>query len=296
MKHWLSRIVYGALFALPMMFITYALAQASPQPQEGTIKQHSCPECHESFQTAWENGAHGRSTTDPAFRKEWDAQGQPKECLACHVTGYDPETNTWESDGITCTACHGPVTAGHPLSPMAINRAADTCANCHTEAYFEWQISAHRESGVECAACHDPHKTALKEDASQLCASCHPLRSENFAHSAHSQEGLTCADCHLSSTGMQPGQGASALDHSFFVSLQVCNQCHEYQMHDPVAVHEKTLTPPMVELTAAEDTVTAEPKPVGPFGFSTLAGLVGLAFGIVLAPWIERLYRHNRKN
>jgi hypothetical protein len=54
----------------------------------------------------------------------------------------------------------------------------------------------------------------------------------------------------------------------------------------------------MVELTAADnDMVTAEPKPVGPFGFSTLAGLVGLAFGIVIAPWIERLYRHgNRKN
>jgi hypothetical protein len=34
--------------------------------------------------------------------------------------------------------------------------------------------------------------------------------------------------------------------------------------------------------------VTAEPQPTSPFGFAIFAGLIGLAFGIVLAPWLER--------
>jgi hypothetical protein len=32
----------------------------------------------------------------------------------------------------------------------------------------------------------------------------------------------------------------------------------------------------------------AAPQPVSPIGFGLLAGLVGLAAGVVLAPWIER--------
>ena len=32
----------------------------------------------------------------------------------------------------------------------------------------------------------------------------------------------------------------------------------------------------------------ATPQPVSPIGFALLAGLVGLAGGVVLAPWIER--------
>jgi hypothetical protein len=34
--------------------------------------------------------------------------------------------------------------------------------------------------------------------------------------------------------------------------------------------------------------VTTEPTPVSPVGFAVFAGLIGLAFGIVLAPWLER--------
>ena len=45
--------------------------------------------------------------------------------------------------------------------------------------------------------------------------------------------------------------------------------------------------------------VTPEPEPVSPMGFSALAGLIGLAGGMVLAPWLERWYhstvKHNRE-
>jgi hypothetical protein len=45
------------------------------------------------------------------------------------------------------------------------------------------------------------------------------------------------------------------------------------------------------ELTAG----TSEPEPVSPIGFSALAALLGLAGGMVLAPWLERWYARTLK-
>jgi hypothetical protein len=79
-------------------------------------------------------------------------------------------------------------------------------------------------------------------------------------------------------------------DHSFFVSLDACNSCHVSQMHDPVSGHEVEPTEePLDPMISAEaSSVLASPRPVSPLGFALLAGLVGLAAGVVLAPWIER--------
>jgi hypothetical protein len=37
--------------------------------------------------------------------------------------------------------------------------------------------------------------------------------------------------------------------------------------------------------------LTATPMPVSPIGYAGLAALVGLAAGMVLAPWLEKWYR-----
>lgn len=298
MKTTIIRLSYGFLFAIPLMLVTFALAQASNQPQTTPTPGLNCAECHQAFQQAWENGAHGRATLDPVFREAWLAQGQPVECLKCHVTGYNPETNTWASEGITCQACHSPIISDHPLAPMSADRSAKLCGECHTETHFEWQVSAHREQGVDCVACHDPHATDLKvENKTLLCATCHRARSSNFAHSAHSQHGLTCADCHLQKLEQGVGEGKGRVDHSFMVELTTCNSCHSYQMHDPVAVHPERPTPtPVVDSLSAVEAlgVTPEPIPVSPLGFSILSGLVGMAFGVILAPFLERLSRRYR--
>ena len=42
--------------------------------------------------------------------------------------------------------------------------------------------------------------------------------------------------------------------------------------------------------------VTPEPGPVSPVGFAGLAALIGLAAGMVLAPWLERFYQHAVKH
>lgn len=63
-------------------------------------------------------------------------------------------------------------------------------------------------------------------------------------------------------------------------------------MHDPVEVHPEEAVPeiePIDAMTAIEQAaVVSEPKPVSPIGFTTVAGMVGVALGIILAPWLER--------
>jgi predicted CXXCH cytochrome family protein len=295
MRTVISRIVYGTLFAIPLMLLTYAFAEASPLVDEDLQDEISqgqdCKSCHPAFYETWENGSHGQAWDDPAFQKAWQDQGEPVECLVCHVTGYDPTNNTWEADGITCERCHNPVPANHPEEPMPVARSSALCGECHTETNFQWQASVHRQYDLGCETCHDPHGSQLlAEDDAVLCASCHKARSSNFSHTSHSQEGLTCADCHMADLEKQGVMSHGEKDHSFFVSLDACNGCHVYQMHDPVSVHEVEATEePLDPMISAEvSSVLATPSPVNPLGFALLAGLVGLAAGVVLAPWLER--------
>lgn len=295
-RHWMTRLFVGLIFALPMAMLPAALTQADALGvlQESPPAQLACNACHSDFQEAWEKGAHGRATNDPVFKEAWEEQGKPQQCLTCHTTGYDAEQGTWLADGVTCQACHSPVAAKHPEEPMAADRSAKMCGTCHNETFFEWQVSKHREVDLDCVGCHDSHGTTLKaEDASAMCATCHRDRASNFAHTAHSQMGLTCADCHLGQLDGVTGEGHATRDHSFNVRLEACNQCHAYQMHDPVQVHLDEPTPEPPDAMAAVETlsVSAVPEQVSPVGFAVVSGLVGFAAGIVLAPWLERWYR-----
>jgi predicted CXXCH cytochrome family protein len=284
---------YGLLFAIPMMMVTFALAQAADAPQ-GVPETKDCATCHPAFHDSWVVGAHGQALDDPAFKTAWQSAGQPEACLQCHVTGYDTITNTWTADGVTCEACHGEISDNHPMEPMKADRTGKVCGDCHSETYFEWQVSSHGEHELGCVGCHDPHATSLKvEDEDTLCASCHQGRSTNFAHTKHSEQGLSCVDCHLSQSIASGEGGHSKRDHTFFVSLEACTGCHVEQMHDADVHQPEVVAEPPVDAMAAVEAlpVSAEPIPVSPIGFTVLAGLVGIAFGIVITPWIDRARR-----
>ncbi len=294
----IARILTGLAFALPMMLVTAALVRANPEaPTTAEAATGLCVNCHGDSYKSWRNGMHGQATTDTTFTEAWQAQGSPEKCLACHTTGYDPTTGAYKAEGVTCEACHSPIPGNHPDEPMPINRQASACGDCHTETFFEWQVSKHRENNLTCVACHDPHGTQLKEEeSSDLCATCHGERASNFTHTAHSQEGLTCADCHLEPLDTELGDGHATRDHSFGVRLSTCNTCHAYQMHDPSTIHalEPTLTPlPDAMVSVQAMGVTLEPEPASPLGFAALAGLIGFGVGAVLTPWLERWYRRN---
>lgn len=290
------RMLLSLGMALLFGFGAYVVAVAKPDVQTDQEAEKQCRDCHPTLYKSWEHSAHGQALVDPTFQESWIEQGEPQECLICHTTGYDFETNTWENDGITCKVCHSPMEENHPLNPMPTDRSAALCEKCHKQTVFEWKISKHRQTGLDCVDCHGQHSTTLRaEDASALCASCHRERASNFAHSAHSEENLSCPDCHLETLEENPNleRGHIAKDHSFRPILNACNECHSYQMHDPVQVHSEAggedigNNPDQV----VSQGISAEPDPVNPVSFAILSALIGMAVGLLLSPWIQEWYQ-----
>ena len=162
MKKLAFRLILGLCFALPLVMVTTAWAQAGSEPVIPASSDLGCQACHPAFYTSWKHSAHGMATEDPVFVESWQAGGEPFECLICHTTGYDPRTQTWEEDGITCSACHGPLVENHPNEPMPNTSSPELCGSCHTETLFEWQVSKYRQANMECVDCHGQHSTSLK--------------------------------------------------------------------------------------------------------------------------------------
>jgi len=309
----LERFLFALMIALVAAGVTLVIVQAR-QPEQGTAalqpatqgqqETENCAACHPDFQTAWAGGAHSSATNDPIFNQAWVDQGQPGACLVCHVTGYDPGTGTWQQDGVSCSACHNPVPTDHPAEPMPVQDTAELCGQCHSDARFgwqEWQTSTHFQRGMNCTTCHDPHSAALKsvegleaQGPSGLCVNCHRTYNMDFPYSTHSQAGLNCVDCHLRHFGASGDRDVHTMpDHSFTANLSSCTSCHSQEMHaatgGEAAAPETTLTEVVAVPEGSE--VAGEPAPVSPYGFAGLAGLLGLAGGMVLSPWLERLYR-----
>jgi predicted CXXCH cytochrome family protein len=311
----IERFLIAMMFALLAAGITLVVASAqdgdTPHTQTAST---DCAVCHAEFQTTWQSGPHGQAGTDPVFLEDWTKQGKPGACLVCHTTGYDPATATFKENGVTCEACHGPAPTDHPQTAMPVDRTTDLCGRCHSDTRFGWQdwkVSTHYQRGMDCATCHDPHSAALKtvpgprldkkeDDVSALCINCHKEHSMDFPYTSHNQKGISCVDCHVNHIEDTDQTAHTVPDHSFNASLQSCNTCHAQQMHGPtdaLATNQEVSIPvttaPTAEMKLAS--VTPEPDAVSPVGFSVLAGMIGLAGGMVLAPWLERWYRNFAK-
>ncbi len=299
-----QRILIALASALLFAGITLAVASAQDTtPPPAQTDKKNCAECHTDFQMMWENGMHGNATKDPVFVEEWNAQGNPSACLSCHVTGYDEKTGTWIADGVTCAVCHTDTGGDHPNTAMAINNTPTACGTCHTDTRFGWQAwegSTHYKNGMDCTNCHDPHSASLKlagtgDDASQICTYCHKDVSEKN-HGIHADKGVTCVDCHI--TQKDTSLPAHTVpDHSFKATLAKCTACHAEQIHasgdavppaetQPAGAADAHAATPAVNQASLMST----PAPVSPLGYAGLAALIGIAAGMLLSPWLERLY------
>jgi predicted CXXCH cytochrome family protein len=315
MRSRLERLLVAGTVSLLAASATLIIAQAQDRaPVPPSQEVPACVSCHIEFATEWQHGPHGQAASDPTFVADWAKQGKPGACLVCHVTNYDPATGTWEQDGVACEACHGAMVMDHPKEPMPVDRESDLCARCHSDVRFgwqEWQGSTHFQRGMSCATCHDPHSASLKvvmprdgsaqySDASQLCVTCHKDVSMNFPYSAHQRQGITCINCHVIHSEKNPPEAHAIPDHSFTANLDSCNTCHSDQMHSAAAA-VGTNQPIFSTMPAAQQLqagLNAEPGRVSPWGYAGLAGLIGLAAGMVMAPWFEKWYsravKHNR--
>jgi predicted CXXCH cytochrome family protein len=321
-----ERLLIALMFALLLAGVTLMVASAQEEnpPTPNNMTYDNCATCHKDIQDTWQTGAHGHATEDTVFLDAWAAQGRPGACLVCHSTGYDPATGKSQSQGVNCAACHSPIPANHPADNMPVDTSPDTCGKCHSDPRFSdnnWKLSTHYQRGMECVVCHDPHTATMKKvagspanapDASALCENCHKDAMKNFPTSKHATAGVTCVNCHL---GFNVGtQNKNALDfdaihqapdHSFLPTLDTCTKCHADQMHAPgqavAAAAIKAIeaggtpTPEPSPVVTAVPPLSSEPTPVSPVGFAGMASVVGLAVGMVLAPWLERGYRRLSK-
>lgn len=309
MNNLLKRFLQGLVCAIPAaglaLFFSGASASAQPLPQPAP----DCSACHADMTDLWARGKHGQAAANPVFAQAWEAQGKPGACLTCHSTGYDPQAGTWSSEAITCAACHPNVPAAHPKENAPVPAGNAACVTCHSDPRFgeQWRSSAHYQMNMKCSACHDPHTTGMRHapgsttpaSPAALCENCHRNYAQSYPQSSHARAGIDCAGCHLDINDADRA-AHSAPDHSFTAKVESCNSCHSFSMHSPAggpALDANLGQLDMSLIVAAGDEeaqktpILAQPFAVSPLGFSSLAGLLGLASGMVLAPWLERLYR-----
>jgi predicted CXXCH cytochrome family protein len=305
MKNIFPRLLVVLFFAIPIaglaLFFFTIDGDAASLSQQG---QPECTSCHAEIQSQWQMGMHANAITDDVFVTAWTEQGKPSACLACHTTGFDAATGTWQADGVTCLACHSPAGDNHPTDNMSVDKTTDLCGGCHSDPRFgdQWKMSAHYQRDIACSTCHDPHSTGFKtlpgveaagQDPSYLCANCHKDYAGSSVHSNHGKSGVTCVNCHLGLSEDEQGETHQMTNHSFSPTLETCNTCHSKEMHAGAGSSDSEVTSeqPVSEVLEAGVSSSSEPAPVSPLGFAAVAILAGLALGVVLAPLLERLYR-----
>lgn len=195
------------LTALPILAIALiacgARAQDAPDaPAYVAAKQcklcHNKPDEGEQF-NVWTRMKHSQAFKTLLSEKAVEVavhqgiDGPPSEaaaCLKCHVTGYDPATQSHpktlaKEDGIQCDSCHGPGSAHMADGKvLRMNKDADvdlmanlvypdekTCAQCHNSENPTWDPQRYTlESGETAgfdfaqAAALIAHKNPKKSD------------------------------------------------------------------------------------------------------------------------------------
>lgn len=235
----ISKTVVRVLIMLIFGVLGVVLAEASDPGQDDPPVQQSpedCATCHVDIVADWQDGRHAQAFSDPIFQEQWQAQGEPDECLVCHTTGFVPYTGAYEHEGVTCAACHGDAPANHPPEPMSIDSNVEVCADCHATTYNEWTNSAHGEQQLGCTTCHDPHPQELRfGDANALCLNCHDESvtpaQDDYVHLVHSDQ--QCIDCHWHHGELEDllahyeTGNLFPTGHAANVETRACVSCHE---------------------------------------------------------------------
>jgi len=301
--HILSRRTIRTFFmGLIAASLLLAVDVAQGQGSEGPIRT-DCVECHETVVTNWKDSAHGQASTNDAFLHDWQEKGSQAECMSCHTTGYDSESETWMAEGIHCSVCHSGQSGPHPETPMPTDPSSRLCGTCHIDTYNEWEISEHGQGEMACVRCHNPHTATLKVGGMQdLCMTCHNEEGHFYAYTDHAEKGLACTDCHLQVSDNPMGDGHGKRQHTFSVDLETCNSCHSDSMHYPTdgaSIEGSSNVNPAAYTTSEEvacayegEILTEDPTVTSahPWGYLLVAA-AGAGLGVAVSPWAEDWYR-----
>jgi len=190
-------------------------------------------------------------------------------CQKCHSNNYDLTMDSMHAqvaeggnlEAPICTDCHGAHDVQIPDEPRTL--VSQTCGNCHTEIYSQYQLSVHGSALFEgnpdvpvCTDCHgvhniqDPRTTQFRIDEPELCAGCHAdealMARYNLSADVYNIYQLSwhgvdlsvykarwptiwhdtaiCSDCHGVHNILSAGNPASSVSEGNL--LATCQQCH----------------------------------------------------------------------
>lgn len=159
-----------------------------------------------------------------------------ENCIACHETVKGKKVTRFHND---CEQCHGGGSI-HIQDPPKGNVAFPSdkaCLGCHLEGkrhQLQWSTSQHKQAGVLCSECHDPHSKNPKilrvspvagfsklDNETTLCLTCHrdiQGKLNLFSHHPIREGIVSCVDCHN-----PHGDKRTAL----LPKNETCYKCHQ---------------------------------------------------------------------
>jgi hypothetical protein len=298
---WIKRFLMGLGCALVLASATAVITQA--QTEEPQIRGGDCQDCHEPITALWEGSTHSQASAESVFLSAWREAGSPTECLACHTTGFDFDSGTYETEGVSCQVCHPSAPDEHPQKIMFTDTSSKLCGRCHVDTFNQLTDSVHGQEGMDCIRCHNPHDNGLRAGGVEnTCYACHREETHFYSFTGHGMEGLLCTDCHLQLAEGTMGEGHGRRLHTFTVGQETCTECHSDGMHYPLENGETAsqVDPMMMEagiIPAMGDVdshkLESEPQtvPNSSLNFIILAAITGMMFGLIGSPWIEKQFR-----
>ena len=176
---------------------------------------------------------------------EWDAANKKwrttpatdgsKQCIGCHVTGYNVTAKTWAQQSVGCEACHGPGSAhasggdkSKITNPKSLpkDRGAMVCGQCHSKGTDPTKTYAF------------PTNFRPGDDLSKVFIDAKPTtrgRNQQYSElvgSKHFTSGVICTTCH------DPHGGTTEKFQLRKPVTDLCLGCHkdkEMKTHAPSA-------------------------------------------------------------
>ena len=227
-----KRILFIALLAIVAFVALTGLNPLSAQPQEEYKGAGYCANCHVEEMLHYTESPHTHALSNPEFQKTWKDLGSDAECLECHTTGYDQETETYAAPEVSCEACHG------PGDTMNRDTSPELCGTCHSgpfPTYEEWQNSGPSHGEAGCISCHDMHTSELIYGTpTATCGECHDTHVTDVSLTAHGENGVEGIDCHMEVKEANFYTGLRAETGHSFEFIGDCSSCHNRQLkkHD----------------------------------------------------------------
>jgi hypothetical protein len=264
----------------------------------------SCLACHRDTAATWQLSTHAQSFAYPSFQ----TGTAPADCLACHTTGFEAASATYQHASVACEACHGATPSNHPdeVKSVAWTHSADTCEGCHQQTVQEWRASGHGTQQLACSTCHQVHENSLRfETVSNLCLNCHDGDRDSFTHITHAKQ--ECDSCHLlqhedeAAIALHLETGALASSgHDNIVQTQACTDCHADEAAFQAARQLPDVPHPALAAQLETEALQADLEATRQEGAETAAvrlaqgAVLGLGLGNMFALLLLR-YLHNRR-